>query len=902
MRNWERHVRPRLSSLRLPPARENEIVDELSQHLEDRWRELVAGGASPEDATRLALSDFRDGDVLARHLAPLRLAHPPVSITPGASPGRHLLGDLWQDLRYAARTLRKQPGFTIAAVVTLALGIGSNAAIFSVIDAVLLRPLPFPTSDRLVALYSRYLPSSGYDFPYSSLSGPEFADLQGRITAFASIAAFDFSSRNLTHASGTAERVLTMPVTAQFFDVLGVKPAQGRTFTDEEARRGGCLAILADDPSTSGGTAIGSTIRLDDAPCEVIGVMPASFAFRDDAVKVWTALAIDRSETSINRQSHLVLAIARLRDGISTEQADAQLQSLHAYWSEAYPDHYAKGHFAISRPLHEDLVGDLRDALLLLGGAVLSVLLIVCVNLAALLVSNGEARRREFAVRHALGASRRRLVRQLVAEAMLLAVVGGVVGLFVANTMLAGLLALYPDRLPMGQAIAIDYATLLYTGVLVIAVGFLVGVVPALSATGSRMQDTLRADSRTATASRRAVAARSALVIAQLAVSVILLAGALLLIRSYQELQRVDLGIETDRLLTFDVFVPPARHPDPAAARRTLAAIEARLATTPGVVVAGAVSNLPLASGGGRDDFIIEGRAMPPPGAPAWNASYLMATPRMFRAFGIPLKRGRLLDEGDVAGRPLVALINDTAARLYWSGDDPIGQTIRYYPRETSPSIQIVGIVGDVRSEGARAPAPPAIYVPFAQAPRPPYEGRMMTFIVRVAADPSAAVGSARAAVASIDAGLPLANVRPMSEVVADTANQPRFTTIVMTFFAGTAFFLAALGLYGILAYSVQQRIREIGVRVALGAAGRDIFRLIVGNGMGLALAGVIVGVPAALVVTRMMRGVLTGVTSTDPLTYIAVIAMLSASALLASYLPARRATRVDPLVALRTD
>ena len=895
-------MRPRLSSLRLSPARENEIVDELSQHLEDRWRELVAGGASPEDATRLALSDFRDGDVLARHLAPLRLAHPPVSITPGASPGRHLLGDLWQDLRYAARTLRKQPGFTIAAVVTLALGIGSNAAIFSVIDAVLLRPLPFPTSDRLVALYPCNLPSSGYDFPYSSLSGPEFADLQGRITAFASIAAFDFSSRNLTHASGTAERVLTMPVTAQFFDVLGVKPARGRTFTDEEAQRGGCLAILADDPSTSGGTAIGSTIRLDDAPCDVIGVMPPGFSFRTDAVKVWTALRIDRSETSINRQSHRVLAIARLRDGVTAEQADAQLQSLRAYWSETYPDHYAKGHFAISVPLHEDLFGDQRGALLLLGGAVLAVLLIVCVNLAALLVSNGEARRREFAVRHALGASRRRLVRQLVAEAMLLAVVGGVVGLFVANTMLAGLLALYPDRLPMGQAIAIDYATLLYTGVLVIAVGFLVGVVPALSATGSRMQDTLRADSRTATASRRAVAARSALVVAQLAVSVILLAGALLLIRSYQELQRVDLGIETDRLLTFDVFVPPARHPDPAAARRTLAAIEARLATTPGVVVAGAVSNLPLASGGGRDDFIIEGRAMPPPGAPAWNASYLMATPRMFRAFGIPLKRGRLLDDGDVAGRPLVALINDTAARLYWSGDDPIGQTIRYYPRETSPSIQIVGIVGDVRSEGARAPAPPAIYVPFAQAPRPPYEGRMMTFIVRVAADPSAAVGSARAAVASIDAGLPLANVRPMSEVVADTANQPRFTTIVMTFFAGTAFFLAALGLYGILAYSVQQRIREIGVRVALGAAGRDIFRLIVGNGMGLALAGVIVGVPAALVVTRMMRGVLTGVTSTDPLTYIAVIAMLSASALLASYLPARRATRVDPLVALRTD
>ena len=299
---------------------------------------------------------------------------------------------------------------------------------------------------------------------------------------------------------------------------------------------------------------------------------------------------------------------------------------------------------------------------------------------------------------------------------------------------------------------------------------------------------------------------------------------------------------------------------------------------------------------------MIEGRPKPAPGAPAWNARYLMATPRMFRALGIPLKRGRLLAEGDVPGRPLVAVINETAARLYWSGDDPIGRTIRYYPQETNPSIQIVGIVGDVRSIGASEPAPPAVYVPLAQAPRPPYEGRTMTFIVRVPGNPAAVAASARAAVASIDAGLPLADVRPMSEVVSAAAGQPRFTTLVMSFFAGVAFFLAALGLYGILAYAVEQRIREIGVRVALGAGKREIFRLIIGNGMRLALVGVVVGVPAALALTRLMGGMLSGVTSTDPVTYIAVVAMLATSALLASYLPARRATRVDPIVALRTD
>ena len=902
MPDWGQHVLPRLSMLRLSPAREAEIVEELSQHLDQRWRELIAGGASPDEAARLALADFREGNFLARYMAPLRQAHSPSPITPGAPRG-HLFSDLWQDLRYAARMLRKRPGFTVAAILTLAVGIGSNAAIFAVINAVLLRPLPFPSGGQLLAVYTRYPESSGSDFRYFALSGPEFADIRSRVNAFAGIAAYGFAGRNLTRGNGEAERVLTMPVTSGFFDVLGVRPARGRTFTEHEAQRGeGCLALLSHDAADEAESAIGSTIRLDDAPCEVIGVMPRGFGFRDDRVKVWTALPVNTEDTRINRGSHVMPAIARLRDGFSAEQADAQLQSLRGYWAEKYPDHYAKGHFAVIRPLHEDIVGDQRDALLLLGGAVLFVLLIVCVNLAGLLISNGEARRREFAVRHALGANRRRLIRQLVAEAILLAVIGGAIGVMLANTLLAGLLALYPRRLPVGQATTIDYATMLYTCALVIVAGFVVGFVPALRATGMRMQESLRTDSRTATSSRRAVAARSVLVISQLALSVILLAGALLLIRSYQQLQHVDLGIKPDHVLTFGVFIPPGRQHDAAAARRTLAAIEDRLAATPGIEIAGAISNLPLASAGPLDGFVIEGRPEPLPGAPAWNARYLMATPRTFRALGIPLKRGRLLAEGDIPGRPLVAVISETAARLFWSGDDPIGRTIRYYPQETSPSIQIVGIVGNVRSIGAGQPAPPAVYVPLAQAPRPPYDGRTMTFIVRVPGNPAAVATSARAAVASIDAGLPLANVRPMSEIISAATGQPRFTTLVMSFFAAIAFFLAALGLYGILAYGVEQRVREIGVRVALGADKRRIVRLIVGNGMGLALVGVIIGVPSALALTRLMGGMLSGVSSTDPVTYIAVVAMLATSALLASYLPARRATRVDPIVALRSE
>ena len=898
--DWKPHIRSRLTSLRLSPTREAEIIEELSQHLEDRWRELVSGGQSPDDATTLALAGFREGNLLARHMAPLRQAHAPAPVTPGA-PAGGLLADLWQDLRYASRALRKRPTFALAAIATLAVGIGSNAAIFSVVNAVLLRPLPFEKSGQLLAIYTRYLPETGYDFPYFALSGAEFADVARSVDAFAGLAAYDYRQRNVVRQHGEAEYVVTMPVTPGFFDVLGVEPIQGRMFTPQEAQgTEGCVALIGEVWSEEAGGAVGSIIRLDDRPCEVIGVVPRTFSFGGDRVKVWTPLRIDTAEEF--RQSHALLVVARLRDGIAAEQAEAQLEALRAHWSEAHPNHYAKGHFAVVRPLQDDLVGDQRDALIVLAGAVLFVLLLVCVNVAALLVSNSEARRREFAVRNALGANRKRLVRQLVVEALLLAAIGGVFGVILAQGMLAGLLAFYPRRLPVAHAVAIDNVALLYTFALVIMSGFLVGIVPALRGTGVRLQDALSGDSRTATSSRAAVAMRSALVIGQLAVSVVLLAGALLLVRSYQQLQLVDLGIEPDRVLTFSLSIPPARQDDPAAARRMLAAIEERLMSAPGVEVAGAISNLPLASGGPPDDFVIDGRAAPLPGAPAWNARYLMATPRMFHALGIKLKQGRFLDRTDEADQPLVAVVNETAARLYWPGDDPIGRSIRYYPIETSKTIRIVGVVADVRSLGASMAVPPTIYVPFAQAPRPAYEGRAMTFVVRAAADPSTIVPTVRTAVADIASELPLANVRPMTEVVANTTGQSRFTTLVMSFFAGVAFVLAALGLYGILALLVEQRLREIGVRVALGAGRRDIFRLVIGSGMRLALMGVLVGVPAALGLTRLMSSVLSGLATTDPMTYALVAVLLGAAAFLASYLPARRATRIDPLIALRTD
>ena len=905
MPDWTQHIRPRLASLRLSSSRENEIIEELSQHLDDRWRELVAGGASEDEATKLALNGFRDRDLLARHLAPLRQAHTPESIAPGA-PARNLLADLWQDLRYAARTLRKRPTFALAAILILALGIGSNAAIFTIVNAILLRPLPLPHSEQLQALYTRYS-----DAAYFDVSGPELADIRSRVDAYSGVAGYGIFARTLSRDQGEAERVSMMEVTFGFFDVLGVGPVRGRMFTEEEARSGACVAILSEDASGAADS-IGTTIRLDNVPCEVIGVMPKALAsvsaglnpqgggVRADRITVWTPLSIAEDFLN-NRGAHLMTGVARLRPGASRALADAQMQVLREYWSATYPAHYAQGHFAVSRPLHEDIVGDQRDAWVLLGSAVTFVLLIVCVNIAGLLVSNGEARRREFAVRHALGANRRRLIRQLVGEAILLAVAGGLAGVVIAKGLLVGLVSLYPQRLPVSQAIAIDGTGVLYTCALVLLVGMAIGFVPALQATGTQLQETLRTESRTASSSRRAVFARSVLVVAQLAVSVMLLVGALLLIRAYERLQQVDLGLQSDRVLTFEIVIPRA-HQEDAAAKRTLETIGDRLAALPGVESVGGTWALPLASTGSNWGFSIEGRPAPSQGESQANASSLIVMPGVFEALRIPLKRGRLLDERDVAERPFVAVINETAARLYWAGDDPIGSAFRFgfRPRDV---IHIVGVVGDVRSLGPGEPAPPTVYLPLAQSPAlPAYMGRFMTFVVRTSGNPMDLVGSARTAVASVGAGLPLAHLRPMTDVVSAASGQPRFTTLVMSVFGGAALLLAALGLYGILAYGVEQRTREIGVRVALGAGRGEVLRLVIGHGMRLTLIGAMVGVPVALTVTQLIGGMLPGLTNADPVIYVAVVLLLAASAFMASYVPARRATQVDPLVALRSD
>jgi predicted permease len=694
-----------------------------------------------------------------------------------------------------------------------------------------------------------------------------------------------------------------MAVTPEFFEVVGVAPARGRAIQREDVQRG-CAAVLLHELWERLFRARGAEValRVDDAPCAIVGIMPPGFVFRDNRVQLWTALDVDESEAPGNRASHGLFAIARLRDQVSLEQADAHLQSLRRDWSDRFPDHYAKGHFAVFRTLRDELLGDQRGTLLVLGGAVAFVMLIICANVAGLLVSRSEARRREFAVRRALGASRASLIRDAFWETAVIAVAGGALGLVFATWVLAALLVLYPERLPVGEAITIDYRTILFSLSLVGASAVLLGTLPALHASGVRLQDTLKGNGRAIVSGSRVFAVRSLLVAGQIALSVVLVVGGLLLLRSYTNLQGVALGFTPRGLLTFGVVVPPAREHDPAAARRLLGRIEARLAALPGVERVGALSGLPLISPGPVDDFVIEGRPDPAPGTPAWSARYVLASPAALETLGVPLKRGRTLRAGDVSGQPLVAVINETAARLYWPGDDPIGRTIRYFPRETSPSIRIVGIVGDVRSLGAAEPSPPAIYVPLAQSPRPAYEGRAVTFVVRSLRVPETLTPLVRAAVEQEAPGLPVANVRDMPGIVADTLARPRFANIVLWFFAVLALFLAALGLYGVLAYHVQQKAREIGIRMALGASDGEILRMVVRRGLVLAASGLAIGLPAAVTVTRIIRNMLHGVTPADWVSYTAVVGILSATALMASYVPARRALRVDPAVTLRAE
>jgi putative ABC transport system permease protein len=808
---------------------------------------------------------------------------------------------LRQDLQYALRRLIQSPGFTLVAVVTLALGIGANTAIFSVVRGVLLKPLPFPESDRLVAVFHAYDGDK-----HAVMSGPNFIDVAHTAKSLENAAAIE-TQRVILTGQGDPVRLNAAAVSASFFDVLRVRPELGRTFAADESTPGRTdLIVLSHglwQQRFGGDTGvIGRKIQIDGVDKEIIGVMPAGFNYPDERV-AWLPIAYDQGFVSTQRGAWYLFVIARLNPGVTPAQSAAEVKSIAANLARLYPD--ADGSISMTTvPLLEATVGDVRPSMLVLLGAVGFVLLIACANVANLLLARAAARETEMAVRTALGAGRGRLLRQLLTESMALSLVGAGMGLLLAVWGVAFLVQLKPDGIPRLDDVHVDAVVVLFTIGVAVLTGLLFGVAPALHATRGTAAASLKEGGRGAVGARGGARTRGALVVAELALALMLLVGAGLLMRSFARLQAVDPGLRPDHTLTFELTFPDARygsdHED-----RLVAFFDQllpRLRALPGVTSAGAVMGLPLSGLQFDISFEVLGR---PPVAPQDQPSMQIrvATPSYFSTVGIPLERGRFFSDDDRAGSKPVVLITQSAARQYFPNEDPIGKTIRLgwgkrvHGQVVRGGGEVVGIVGDVKEFGLSEASAPQLYMPLRQWP----VGRMAV-AMRTSTPPMSLADAAKAQVLAIDPSLPVSSVRTMDEIVARSISQPRFYLLLLSVFAAVALILAAVGIFGVLSYAVAQRTREIGIRMALGAPERSVLRLVVGQAMLLVLAGIGIGAALAVVLSRGLTTMLFSVSATDPATFAAVAGILCAVSLVASYVPARRATRVDPIVALRSE
>lgn len=876
----------------------NEIRAELAEHVERRTASLMAAGYSPDAARAEALR--RMGNLGRIEEECMRIAERRRSRARVAG----WFDGVTRDAVVALRSYGRRPVTAASVVLTMALGIGAATAVFSMVRGVLLEPLPFPHSGDLYSVYTRYLPESGYDFEYFPISGPELVDYRQMTRVMTGIAAYGAGFMNVTPPVGEPERLRVVQATADLFHVLGVSAAHGRAFAESDGEASArCVAVLSDgtwrDRFGADASVIGRDVSLNGQACTLVGVMPPGFAFPDERTALYRVLKLDPASPQWERESHPFVAVARIAAGASRRDAETELDALRAGWSQAYPEHHGRGHFVVLRPLSEDIVGDARTPLLVLFGAVALVLVIVTANVAGLMLANMEARRREFAVRAALGVGRGRLLRQLLTESVLLALIGGGAGVLAANWILRTLLALYPGRLPRAGDVQIDGFVVLFGIAVAMASGVIFGLLPALRTTRVGVGEVLRSVGRGLTASSEGVRTRQAFVVAQTAFALVLVTAAAVLARSYAQLRSVELGFDPRGVLTFAVAVPASSYPDDAQARAYFHQLEQRLAGVPGVVSTGTVSDVPLRSGGGADDFIIEGRPLPGPGQPAWNARYQMATPGALKALGLQLAAGRWLESTDAAGAPPVAVINEATARAYFAGASPIGTRIRYYGPD-STWITIVGVVRDVKQLRVTEDAPPAVYAALAQTPRPAYTGRLMNLLVRFRGDATMGAPAVRAAVHELNPSLPPSQLMTMDDVVAEATAESRFTTALMAGFAAVALLLGALGVHGVLAHMVHLRRDEIGVRLALGAAQRSVLTMVVRQGVVLVLAGALIGVVAAVVLRKTLSGLVFGVQPFDPVSLLAAIFALLITSLAACWIPALRAARVDPLAALR--
>jgi putative ABC transport system permease protein len=805
---------------------------------------------------------------------------------------------LWQDVRYGARAMRANPGFTLVAVVALALGVGANTAIFSVVNAVLLRPLQYPNAERAVVIQE--LNQEGRRV---QVTPSNFLDWREQATVFEHMAAILTRPANLA-VGDEAERIDFAMTSADFFDVFGVRPSAGRFFLPEEEKAGHTPVVVLShalwqrrfgaDPSV-----VGKSVMLDGAAYEVVGVAPEGFSY-PDRTEVWVPpfarvpTLSAQQDVAGARGFGFLSAVALLKRGETLEHARAEMETITARLRQQYPDSNSK-RFDRVETLHEHLVGESSRALLLLLGAVALVLLIACANVANLLLARAAGRQKEMAVRVALGATRLRLVRQLLVESVLLALLGGAAGLLLGWWGVDLLKGLLPAEFPRVADIGVDPRVLGFTLLVSCATGLAFGLAPALQFTRPDVHGALKESARGSTGGARGGRLRNLLIVSEVALSLVLLVGAGLLFRSFLTLRSVELGFRPQSLLTFRLSPSGGRFQTNAQFTDFYRGVAERVAVLPGVESVGFINTLPLVKGP-TSGIQFEGR---PPlrrdQRPSVN--YRSVSPDYFRAAGIAVVQGRVPGERDAANAPPVLVVNQALARRDFPNEDPVGKRISYGTGPDGQPIwkEIVGVVADVRSEEPGREAAPEIYASYLQDP---FGG--VSYVVRTSAEPESLAPGVREAVRALDKAQPVAEVRTMEQLVGQSFAQPRFNSLLLGLFACMALLLAAAGIYGVMSYAVTQRTHEIGIRIALGAQGRDVLRLVVGRGMLLALAGVGLGLAAALALTRLMSGLLYGVTATDPLTFAGVALLLSVVALLASYVPARRATKVDPMVALR--
>ena len=907
MPEWKSEIRHRLAPLKLAPTREVEIVEEMAQHLEDRYVELFSGGAAPEEAYRAALAELSEGELLKRELRRVERQAAPEPVVLGTDRRRNMIADLWQDLRFGARMLMMRPGFTLIAVITLALGIGANTAIFSVVNAVLLKPLPYPESEQLMMIYGEF---PALNTSQMRLSLPEYVDFRQQTRSFAASGVMDSSgSANLAPQEGDEpERVERSMFTPEMFAVLHVAPLLGRVFTPEEAQEGRDDVVVLSHglwQRRFAGKAdvIGQKVVMSGRSHTIIGVMPPGFAFPPKA-EIWQPLWFPKGFYDQQRRGARGLEVlARLKPEVSAVEAQAELDRLGAQLTAQYPQNYSdkdqRRYRMIVAPLLGDYVGELKPALLLLAGAVGFVLLIACANVANLLLARAATRRQEMAVRLALGAGRGRLSRQLLTESVLLAFVGGAAGLLLATWGAQLLLRFAPDNLPRLGEVGLDGRALAFTALASLATGVIFGLVPAIQASRPGVNEALRESGRTG-AGASGQRLRNAFVVAEVALALVLLAGAGLTLKSFWRLQAVDPGFNPDGVLTMRLMLPFTTHPQISERAAFFRQVVERLRALPGVAAAGAVSRIPMAPGSNSGTMTGENSAVGP-NDPQVEVETRWASPAYFQSMGIALLRGRDFNDADVEGTLPVAVVDESFARRFYPNDDPIGKRIkRGGPRSANPWKTIIGVVRSVRNQRLDISSLPQAYFPVFQEADTMYN---LSFAVRASGvEPLGLTQSVRAAVLEVDRNQPVFDVKPLRQIVADSIALRRLALLLLTVFAVVALALAAAGIYGVMAYSVTQRAHEIGVRMALGARGSDVLRLVVRQGLKLALFGVALGLVVALALTRLMEALLFGVSATDPLTFAGITLLLLVVALMACWIPARRATRVDPMIALRCE